>query len=481
MGGPPRKLRDDADVWSVSPDGTLVAFGTGLAFRRSSEIWLMGPQGEEPRRLVAGSEDDGFFWAAWSPTGQRIAYARFHRTPDKLECSIESRDLKGGQPTPVLSDPRLCHSTGTIKFLWYPGGRFVYTMSEPEPNQNYINLWEIRVDTRTGEPTGKPRRITNWAGVYGSHLSGTADGKHLAVSKLSDQADVYVGELEASGHGLKQPRRLTLDEHNDYPGAWMPDNKGILFWSDRNGTWDIFKQALDQDEAQPIVTGPENEYQPVVSPDGSWILYLSSASPESSATTPVRIMRVPTSGGPPQLVLEGRRINGLSCARSPATLCVFSERTPDDRELIFSAFDPVHGRGRELTRINLNQLLLDYSYNWDLSCDGSRLAFTQFDDREGRIEILPLAGGETREVNVKGWNGLWAIGWAADGKGLFVSRLPTSGTMLLYVNLEGRASVLWQQKLTGRYLTWGVPSPDGCLLALVGFTADSNVWMLENF
>jgi serine/threonine protein kinase len=30
MGGPPRKLRDDADAWSVSPDGTLIAFGVAL-------------------------------------------------------------------------------------------------------------------------------------------------------------------------------------------------------------------------------------------------------------------------------------------------------------------------------------------------------------------------------------------------------------------------------------------------------------------
>jgi len=478
MGGPPRRLRDDADVWSVSPDGTLIAFGSGLAFRRSREIWLMGPQGEEPRRLVAGSEDDGFFWAAWSPTGQRIAYARFHRTPDKLECSIESRDPKGGQPTLVLSDPRLCSED--VKFLWYQGGRFVYTMTEPEPNQDDTNLWEIRVDTRTGKPIGKPRRITNWAGVYAFQVSGTADGKRLAVSKLSAQADVYVGELEASGHGLKQPRRLTLDEHNDYPGEWMPDNKAVLFWSDRNGTWDIFKQALNQEAAELVVTGPDYKEKPVVSPDGSWILYLSSASRGSSAVTPVRIMRVPTSGGPPQLVLEGRGISGLACARSPSALCVFSERTSDDRQLIFSAFDPVRGRGQELTRINLNQPLVNCS--WDLSCDGSHLAFTQFDEREGCIEILPLAAKEPREVCAKGWNGLGAVDWAADGKALFVSSILSSGgSALLYVDLEGRANVVWQQKLTIRALTWGTLSPNGRYLALVGYTVDINVWMLENF
>ena len=476
MGGPPRMLHQGSP-WAVSPDGTLIAFGTGMSFFRFGEVWLMGPQGEEPRRLVAGSEDDGFFWAAWSPTGQRIAYARFHRTPDKMECSIESRDLKGGQPTLILSDPRLCD--GSIKFLWYPGGRFIFKMLERPPNEDYSNLWEIRVDTRTGQAVSKPRRITNWARV-GTEFTGTPDGKQLAILKRTVQTDVYVGELEASGHGVKPPRRLTLDEHDDNPGAWVPDSKAILFSSDRNGTWDIFKQALDQDEAQSLVTGPDYKSQPVVSPDGSWILYLSSATAEVNPTTLARIMRVPTSGGPPQLVLEGRGIDGLACARSPATLCAFNERASDDRQLIFSAFDPMHGRGQELTRISLRQP--NRGYAWDLSREGSRLAFTQFDDREARIEILPLAGGVAREFNVKGWKGLGGLSWASDGKGLFgCAQQAVRGSTLLYVDLEGRANVLWQQKLTGIALTWGTHSPDGRYLALSGYTRDNNVWLLEKF
>lgn len=53
--------------------------------------------------------------------------------------------------------------------------------------------------------------------------------------------------------------------------------------------------------------------------------------------------------------------------------------------------------------------------------------------------------------------------------------------MLLYVDLEGRANVLWQEGFACRDWTWGVPSPDGRHLALVGYTVDSNVWILKNF
>jgi eukaryotic-like serine/threonine-protein kinase len=482
LGGPPRKLRDDTDAFAVSPDGTLIAFGTGHSFFRDREIWVMGAQGEEPRRIVPGSEDDAFFWSAWSPDGQRIAYARFHRTPERLECSIESRDLKGGQATPLLSDPSLCNFN--IKFLWAPDSRFITTMLDVVGSGADVvgsgasNLWEIKVDTRSGQAVSKPRRITNWEGIVIIHVNGTENGKQLAVSKARGEADVYVGELEAGSRRLKNSRRLTLNENDDYPGRWMPDNKAVLFWSNRNGTWDIFQQSLDQAEAQPVATGPDFKFWPSMSPDGSSILYLSIAPAQTArtATTPVRIMRVPTSGGAPQLVLEGQGIYRLACAQSRATNCVFSEQTPDGRQLIFSAFDPMHGRGRELTRINLQQP--NASYDWDLSRDGSLLAFTSPNDSEGRIQILPLAGGEALQVKVKGRRFV-TLNWTADGKGLLVGE-PHDAT-LLYVDLEGRAEVLWQQRLALWATLWGVPSPDGRNLAMLGFTSENNVWMLENF
>jgi serine/threonine protein kinase/Tol biopolymer transport system component len=496
LGGPPRKLRDDADGWSVSPDGTLIAFGTGASFVRSREIWVMGAQGEEPHRLVSGSEDDGLFWTAWSPDGQRIAYLRYHRRPDGPECSIESRDLKGGQPTLILSDPRLCDVSNNL--VWHPSGRFIYAMLEQGPKQVANNLWEIRVDTRTGQPVSKPTRITNWVGEIASMFNGTEDGKRLVFTRYTTQAEVYVGELKPNGRRLKNARRLTLTENNNFPGQWMPDGKTLLFVSDRNGTQDIFEQALGQVDAQQVATGPDHKWGPALSPDGSWILYLSSApapvvapvlwgfSGGVGATTPVGIMRVPTSGGAPELVLEGRGIDALACAKSPATNCVFSERTPADRQLIFSGFDPLRGRGREITRISLGRPYPWFQYySWDLSPNGSRLAFAEYDEHEARIQIIPVATGEAHEIYVKGWKGLSnGLFWVADGKGVVASGSPTSqpGSKLLYIDLEGRAEVLWQQTLPGAngpYL--GPPSQDGRHLALLGYVGSGNVWMLEDF
>jgi Tol biopolymer transport system component/DNA-binding winged helix-turn-helix (wHTH) protein len=478
MGGPPHKLRDNASVWAVSPDGKLIAFGNSLAPGVYDELQVMDAQGEDPRRLVAGSENERVYQAAWSPDGQRIAYGRCHRAADKWVWTIESRDLKGGQPTVIASDPRV-----ELTFAWLPDGRFVYSMFEPESVRGESNVWEVRVDTKTGKPVSKPRRITNWRETNVMDVRGSSDGKQLTVTKATSQEHVYVGELEAGGRRVKNLRPLILEESGDFPSHWMPDGKAVLFASNRNGTWGIYKQELDQSTAQPVVTGPDYKEWPVVSPDGSWILYLSRASPEFTATTAVRIIRVPTSGGPAQQVLEGHGIAYLACARSPATLCVFSEESPDHKQLIFSGFEPSQeARRRELTRVNSMRSGTWGFYSWDLSPDGSRLAFTQNDMLEGHIQILPLAGGEVGEVNVKGWSNLFSLFWAAEGSGLFVSADPTgTKATLLHVDLNGRSQVLWQQQFLPDAGGTGIPSPDGHHLAMVGGSTDNNVWLLENF
>ncbi len=499
LGGPPHKLRDDAAAWSVSPDGTLIVFGNGLGFVGTRDIWVMGAQGEDARRFAAGSEDESFFWAAWSPDGQRIAYTKFYHRPDRVQCSIESRDLGGGSPTVILSDPRLCDPD--ISYQWYPGGRFIYTMVEPNaPTQNDNNLWEMSVDPRTGQALGKPRRLTNWVGVHVWHFDGTHDGKRLAVSKTTQQVGVDVGDLEGNGSRLTNIRRLTLDVYNDYPGGWTPDSRAVLFASDRNGTWDIFEQVVGRSTAQPIVTGTGRKWLPQASPDGLWILYLSCATAHVSASAPVRIMRVPISGGGPQQVLEGRGINQLICPQFPATNCFFSEETPDLSQLIISALTPARGRADEVARVSLprqdssatlaaatsrkeeiartNLRRLNFGYDWDPSLDGSRIAFTEYDVRKGRIRILPVAGGEARDLDVEDQNNFRTLNWAPDGKGLFVA---TEGNTLLYVDLEGRANVLWQRRPSDGYYLGARPSPDGRHLRITALRAESNVWMVENF
>ena len=472
LGPSARELREDA-AGLGSPDGTHIAFTPSGANDR--EIWVMGISGDNPQKVLAVGENESLPYVQWSPDGQRLAYIRYQRRADRFQRSIETCDLKGASRTVVVSaDPGLWLEA----FCWLPEGRIVYA----RPDSLYSsddNLWQIGIDNHAGTPASKPKRITQWAGssLYG--LSASTDGKRLVLLKTTSQAQVYLGELAAGGTRMKPPRRLTNDEAEDYPTAWMPDSKAVLFQSNRNGTWGIFKQGISQETAEPVVTGSQDFWLPRLSADGAWILYVERPRTQANPAPPARVMRIPASGGVPQFVLETQNFLDFGCARPPASLCVIAERSPDQKQLVITAFDPLKSRGKVLRTIE-NDPSHTYAHE-ELSPDGSTLAISRDGEPEIHIRLLSLSSGSDREITVKGWSNITAHDWSPDGKGLYCGSVSPEASTLLYVDLKGNARVLWQYKGGSRFFIWGYPSPDGRYLAIGGPVTNSNVWMVEGF
>jgi serine/threonine protein kinase len=468
MGGAPRKLRDDASAWSVSPDGTSVAFTTNFGRFGFRETWLMEPNGEHARKLFGTDENAGVLFVQWSPDGQRVAYLKLSQTADRFAEAIESRDLKGGRPATILSETRL------TSFSWLPDGRMLYSLAEPDSNYTNCNFWEARIDARTGALNGRPRRLTNWAGFCIDNQSITADGKRLTFRKWTHQLNLYVADLEANWIRMKNPSRLTLSEGGEVPYAWTPDSKAVVFTSTHNGRTGIFKQALGEDSAETIISGLKHSVGAYLSPDGAWVLYLLYPT-EGGSSTPTQLMQVPLTGGPPQLVLTSN-FDWYRCSKAPSNLCVIGERTPDRQHLILTAFDPIKGRGPELARLDTDPA---NTYNWDISPDGTRIAVLKYDS-QGPIRILSLSGQVLQEVSLNGWRfGGTGFDWASDGQGLFICSPTVRGSTLLHVDLHGNVHVLWEQK--GSTQAFGISSPDSRHLAIYGASSNSNIWMMEGF
>jgi Tol biopolymer transport system component len=155
---------------------------------------------------------------------------------------------------------------------------------------------------------------------------------------------------------------------------------------------------------------------------------------------------------------------------------VISEESPDGKQLTVTAFDPMKGRGNVLRTIQKDPTAYPRGR---ISPDGTTYAFSRLDESEIHIRLLSLAGGSDREVTVKGWPNLTGLEWSTDGKGFYCGSEVAGRGTLLYVDLKGNAMVLWQPQ--GGYATWGVPSPDGRYLAILGGVQNSNVWLLEGF
>src|SRR5271157_461369 len=465
LGQSPRVLREGALGLEVSPDGARIAFAPLGTSGDAREIWVMGSQGDNPQKVLALGENEWLDAIHWSPDGQRLAYLRGQRTPEKYQKSLETSDLKGATRTVLAPDPDLW--VGSL--CWLPDGRIVYSRGH--------NLWQIGVDPHAGAPNGKPRRMTQWAGSYLQGLSASADGKHLLFLRQEDLGQTDIGQLSAGGTRMSPPRRLTNDEAFGFPSAWTPDSKAVLINSQRNGAMRIFKQAMGQDSAELLVTGPQSVVLPRLSPDGAWILYVESPKTTAGPSLPDRLMRFPVAGGVPQFVLETRSWQSYWCARAPASLCEITESSQDQKQLIITAFDPLKGRGRVLRTIDKDPTTW---YPDALSPDGATLAISKHGEVEIHIRLLSLSGGSDRDITVKGWPNSTGLDWSPDGKGLYSGSASPQGRTLLYVDLKGNARVLWQYRGAGAEI-WGIPSPDGRYMAIRGGALSSNVWMVEGF
>jgi len=454
VGGPPRKLQPDAGVESISPDGSIVAFTTDM-----QNVWLMGPNGEQVRKIYTSAPNKENWNFRFSPNGQRLLDTQY---PDG---TLESRDLHGGDPVTILSGML---GYRLRDYIWLPDGRVVYSLAEPNPNVDTCNLWSTRVDARNGEPEGKPKRLTNWAGTCAENLSAIADGKAIAFQQWTTHASVYVSDVKGDGTHIATPTRLTVNDRWNVPTAWTRDSSSVIFKSTFNGETGIYEQRLGQDTPESIVTGVGDTFDHTpLSPDGSWILY-----DQHNPGTENQIMRSPVGGGPSQVVLTGGN-RGVRCTRSPSALCVMAEGGLG-QSLTFSRFDPLKGRGSEIAKINLDP---ESDFFWDLSPDGRRIAVLE--GLSGRIHILSLTGEAMQVINTNGMETTQFINWTADGKALFVSRPTRQGFELLRLDLNGDVHVLWEE--TGGLGTSALPSPDGKHLAIRGWSVTSNFWTMTNF
>jgi serine/threonine protein kinase len=470
LGGAPRKLRDNAFAWSASPDGSLISFGTSKGRFGEREMWLMAFSGGQARKVFDTDERSSIDGFIWSPDGKRLLYTKTDSSGDTLL----NRNLTG-EPPVILLGPSEMKSMNDA--LWLADGRLLYSMSEPKTfSGTECNFWEMRLDGDTGKPVEKPKRLTNWPGSCMGGFSETSDGKRVAFVRWAGHGIAYVANLADGGTRMLLPRHFPLSESAESPFGWTPDSKAIFFTSNRSGRVGIYRQALDQDIAEPIVIEGYGR-DPHVTPDGKSVFFFGP--PENGAHLargPEPVMWSSITGGPSRRLFTARTNSDMACAMYPSGLCVIAEPTEDGRQLIVSALDFAKGRGPELFRFALDAR--DQNWWFDLSPDGKRVAAIR--TPVGPIYILSLRGEVLQKIQVKSWNNLRSFTWASDGQGLFLAAVVPNRKDVLHIDLQGNAHILWEN--TGVYgEIIPRPSPDGRHLAFGDWSGTGNMWMMEGF
>jgi eukaryotic-like serine/threonine-protein kinase len=470
LDGSDRKLLDETNfvhgAW-VSPNAANIIWlgGSGPG---DDGAWVMGVDGQGLHRISAAQRAITYASAAWSPTSQRLVFSSFQGSMDHpQDVSLRSCDSNGGHCSVILSDKNLIGRNGPTDVVWSTDNRVFYRRLDSEGQHD--NIWSIPVDPGSGKVNGSPSEVTSQTTFSPDSLSLSQDGKRLAFLAIRQVNSVRLLDLRRNAATLETAQQIKGDAWDRFLRVWTPDSTAVIFESNPQQRWSIYKHDIRTRQTTPLVVGPDSYYDPAVSSDGHWLLF-TERSTERNGNYIRQLMRMPLSGGPASEVLSGKF--PCQCA-SKANECVISESAKDGQ--VFSLVDPLQGRGQKLAQSEA----VANEVAWSFSADGKKLSWVPASDL-GRISILDLQSGTKSTITPKGWQ-VQALSWAPDNEHLYISGTLGSDFLVSSVDMDGKTRNILKVPTGLGWPSVPLPSPDGHYLGFDLRSFDTNVVMLENF
>jgi eukaryotic-like serine/threonine-protein kinase len=380
---------------SLSPDGKWVVFGAES--EGNFDIFLQSTtSGANPVNLTKDSADDDDM-PAFSPDGERIAFR-------------SSRD--GGGIFVMGRTGEAVKRVTRIGFnpSWSPdGARIAFATIRMDINpQNSEGESELWVVSATG---GEPRRLFEGDAIQPSW---SPHNRRVAFQKRGGapprRTDIWTIPVEGG-----EPTPLTDDQPIDWNPIWAPDGRHVYYVSDRSGTMNLWRIAVDETsgkalgEPEAIVTPAPFFAHPTISADGRLLAYsavLRQANVQRLAFDPVTAA---PAGGDPTWVTTGSRQWSDPDPSPDGQFVVYYSRIQPEGDLFVSRTDGT--AQRQLT----GDRALDRVPHW--SPDGQWIS--TFSDRSGRLQIWKIRpdGSDLRQVT-DGPTGSAYSTWAPDSSRL---------------------------------------------------------------
>ncbi len=305
-----------------SPDGESIAFRSE---RDGGGLFIMGRTGESVRRLTQRG-----FNPAWFPDGKQVVFAT------DAGGIVETR-------------------SGSVSDLW------VVAAAGGEPRRLFAG------DAVQPRVSPNARRIAFWS------LPTDGDPKQFSGSTR----DIWTIAADGSN-----PVRVTADEANDWNPSWSPDGRWLYFLSNRAGSMNLWRIAIDETSGVPggapqAVTVPAAYVRDFsLSADGRLGLYATS-SPTSNIARVRFDARTGAVQGPLEPLTSGTREYFLQDVSPDGQQLVLTTGTREHEDIYVMASD---GRGlRQLT----NNAARNRQVHW--SADGMHLYF--YSDQSGQMEL----------------------------------------------------------------------------------------------
>ena len=380
------------------------------------------------------------FFPSLSPDGKSIAYAS--RASGNWDIYLQS--IRGGEPINLTKDS----PTDDSQPAFSPNGHSIAFRSEREGGGIYIM-------TATG---GSTTRVSD----LGYSPSWSPDGEQILVgTEKIPQPSTRPTKSQLWTIDLKTGRRQQISEGDALQPTVSPHQKRIAYWSrpDRYGQREhILTIPVGGGEPVAVTDGSSTDLNPVWSPDGKYLYFSSNrggssniwrvAIDEDTGKT-TRVLEAVTAIGANTSVLH------LSLSRDGKQMA-YSAQT-DVRNLQRVPFNSADGTIGKPVPVTQGSMQLWFP---DSSPDGQWLtAYSMGQQRH--IFVMRSDGTELHDVTPDNNRYFWPR-WSPDGQRLVFSSRRTGEYELWMMNRDGSGLQQLTQSAGGHYSPW---SPDGSMIA----------------
>jgi serine/threonine protein kinase len=457
LGGTPVKLLENIDSpVSFSPDGKRMAFVRGgYPNRGDSGIFIANSDGTG-EQLIAARQLPEFFvpifftGPSWSPDGELVACAVTNVKSEYRVIAVRVKDKKEEVLTPqtwaaigrvewlpdmsglVMAARDQASTGGQIWQLSYPDGKAWKVTNDLNYYRDVsltadashlitiqisglVNMWLV-TDSNAGRAAGfrsgnsAQLSIGNLGYLGGDeNISWTPDGRIVFVFANGKQGNIWI--MNSDGSNRKQ---LTFNGSYNHNPVVSPDGRYIVFTSDHSGQRNVWRINIDGTDPKQL-TNSQADFMPAFSPDGQWIIYSSLSS------SMLTLWKVPIGGGTPIEIIHRGTFNAVVSPDGKQIAYLFTEGSSPGAPPNRIAVIPFEG-GEAIKKFEIQQGNGGARTILDWSRDGRSLLYTVINNNVSNIWSQPLDGSKPVQVTDFKEHLLTAFGWSRDGKQLACSR-----------------------------------------------------------
>ena len=379
------------------------------------------------------------FFPSLSPDGKSIAYASrasgnwdiYFQTIGSTNTINLTKDSPTDDSQPAFS----------------PDGHTIAFRSEREGGGIYV----------MGANGESPVRMSD----FGYSPSWSPDGGQILIgTEKIPQPSTRPTKSQLWKIDLKTGQRQRVSEGDALQPTFSPHQKRIAYWSrpDRYGQREhIWTIPVSGGEAVAVTDGSTTDLNPVWSPDGRY-LYFSSNRGGSSNIWRVAIDEETgvTSGRPEAVTAIGATASPLHLSFARNGHLAYSAQT-EIRNLRSVAFNAATSTVAKPVSITQGSMQLWFP---DPSPDGEWLAAYSM-GQQRHIFVMRTDGTEQRDLTPDNFRHYWPR-WSPDGQRIAFSSRRTGDYELFIMNRDGSGVRQLTQSAGGHYSPW---SPDGSMIA----------------